>query len=289
VNKGLVSVITANLNRSEYLERCFNSLNVQTYDKIEHIFVDGLSSDNSLNFAKSLSTRKSIYISEKDSGIYDAFNKGISLAAGEYICFLNTDDWYEPDFLQHAVQSLEMSRADWVFGDNFFHYPNGTLQFIPGDPIYFNEPWKAFSRFHHTTVVFRRSCFDDVGNFPLTIEKRFRGDVSLKICNDYFWFLKAQVAGKTGVYDHRITGHMAYGGVSTTFHSMATKEGYLIAGEVFGFGWKLRKSWYERSQRNSLKSVLTWLYRRTPKKIRTTVRRILQPWLSAKIYQSFIS
>jgi glycosyltransferase involved in cell wall biosynthesis len=228
-------------------------------------------------------------LSEKDTGIYDAFNKGVSLAKGEYICFLNTDDWYEPDFIENAVETLISSNADWVFGDNFFHNLDGTIQFIPGDPLYFIDSWKTFSRFHHTTVLVRKACFDEVGLFPLEIENRKRAGQKIRICNDYYWFLKLQLAGKIGIYDYRITGHMEYGGISTTQHSEAAREAFLIAKNVFGNNRKIRSAWRKRKSKNLMRKIFGFLYRKAPLPLRRKIRIILGKNLSSFIYEKLIA
>ena len=285
----LVSVITVNLNRSEYLTRCFQSLKNQTYLNWEHIFVDGLSTDESVKLAISLSNEKFRFVSEKDAGIYDAFNKGVSLSKGDFICFLNTDDWYEPNFIEYAVETLISSNADWVFGDNFFHNLDGTLQFIPGDPLYFYESWKTFSRFHHTTVLVRRTCFDEIGLFPLVVKSKKGTEQKIRICNDYYWFLKLQLAGKMGIYDHRITGHMEYGGISTTRHSEAAREAFLIAKKVFGNNRKIKSAWRKRKRKNQIRHFFGFLYRKAPIALRRKIRMVLGAKLSSFIYEKLIA
>ena len=87
-----ISVITVVYNGALTLSDNIKSVNNQTYSNIEHIFIDGLSTDNSLKIIKSESKREHKFISELDNGIYDAMNKGIKIANGDFILFLNSDD-----------------------------------------------------------------------------------------------------------------------------------------------------------------------------------------------------
>ena len=83
---------------TKYIEQCIKSVINQKNVKIEHIIIDGLSTDNTLNIVRKYKNIK--FISEQDSGEVDALNKGLKLAKGNYICWLNADDWLEPNVLQ---------------------------------------------------------------------------------------------------------------------------------------------------------------------------------------------
>src|SRR5437870_3848405 len=89
-----VSVITPCFNSAKTLRRTIESVNIQSHNEIEHIFVDGGSSDGSLDLIRAVSTRSPRILSEKDKGLYDAMNKGFRLATGDIIGILNSDDWY---------------------------------------------------------------------------------------------------------------------------------------------------------------------------------------------------
>ena len=86
-----VSIITVVLNNEKYLQECFDSLHIQNYKNYEHIIIDGGSLDKTIDIIKKNEAKIDYWISEKDSGIYDAFNKGMAEAKGEYIG-LNSDD-----------------------------------------------------------------------------------------------------------------------------------------------------------------------------------------------------
>jgi glycosyltransferase len=89
-----ISIITATYNSSTTILDCINSVNNQSYKDIEHIIIDGLSTDNTINLINSVSSRVKVVVSEKDNGIYDAMNRGISLATGEIIAMFISIDYY---------------------------------------------------------------------------------------------------------------------------------------------------------------------------------------------------
>ena len=89
-----ISLITACYNRESTIYDTLRSINEQTYENIEHIVIDGKSTDSSLDIIKSHGMRVSSLVSEEDDGFYDAYNKGLAIATGEIIGFLNSDDFY---------------------------------------------------------------------------------------------------------------------------------------------------------------------------------------------------
>lgn len=98
IRKGVImlklSIIIATYNSGKTLKQALDSIRYQTYTNIETIVVDGLSTDNTIEVIREYADVVTKYISEKDTGIYNAFNKGINLAHGDYICFLGSDDCY---------------------------------------------------------------------------------------------------------------------------------------------------------------------------------------------------
>ena len=90
-----ISIITVSFNSASTILETINSVNDQSYKNIEHVFIDGLSTDNTLDIIKKKSSRNPLIISEKDNGLYDAMNKGIKLATGNVIGILNSDDFFK--------------------------------------------------------------------------------------------------------------------------------------------------------------------------------------------------
>jgi len=99
------SIITVVYNAKEELKKTIKSIQNQTYKNFEHIIIDGASNDGTLEYIKSLEFGNTKYISEKDNGIYDAMNKGIDLANGEYLLFLNAGDKFNSDNVLDKIAS----------------------------------------------------------------------------------------------------------------------------------------------------------------------------------------
>ena len=101
------------------MDDTIQSVVAQTYKEIEYIIVDGGSKDKTLEIAKRYAEKLSVIISEPDKGLYDAMNKGIRLATGDYVCFLNAgDQLHEDETLFQIVQSLyEAELPDVIYGD----------------------------------------------------------------------------------------------------------------------------------------------------------------------------
>ena len=108
-------MITAVYNSEKFLEESIQSLHRQNYDNIEHIIVDGNSTDNSLEIIKKNETKIDYWISEKDFGIYDAFNKGMKLSNGDYLGFLNSDDVYTDECFGYLLNYIERFQMQTFF------------------------------------------------------------------------------------------------------------------------------------------------------------------------------
>ncbi len=112
----LISVITAVFNGAETIEQTILSVIEQTYSNVEHIVIDGGSSDGTLDILRKYDDKIAYWVSAKDSGIYDAMNKGILLAGGDYIGMLNSDDFFSnPSVLEEVATSMALANVDAVF------------------------------------------------------------------------------------------------------------------------------------------------------------------------------
>ena len=111
-----ISIITPTLNSEKYLERCIMSIWSQDYNNIEHIIIDGDSNDETKNIIKKYQNNKTILISEKDGGIWDAMNKGLKIASGDIVGFLNSDDYYYPNAIKTVVKYFNNNNIDFLFG-----------------------------------------------------------------------------------------------------------------------------------------------------------------------------
>ena len=111
-----ISIITPTFNSEKYLERCIKSIQSQDYNNLEHIIIDGDSTDETRNIIKKYQNNKTILISEKDDWIWDAMNKGLKIASGDIVGFLNSDDYYYPDALKTVVKYFNNYNIDFLFG-----------------------------------------------------------------------------------------------------------------------------------------------------------------------------
>lgn len=112
------SVITVCFNSQDTIKRNIESVNSQNANDIEHIFIDGGSIDRTVDLIVASCTNAYKLVSEVDGGIYDAMNKGVALASGDFVGFLNSDDWYSDSNVISDVASIfSKSNVDFVFGD----------------------------------------------------------------------------------------------------------------------------------------------------------------------------
>ena len=116
----LLTIITVVKNGAKTLEKCIKSVIDQKDVNIEHIIIDGCSSDNTISILKKYSKNIDYWISEKDEGIYDGMNKGLQLALGDYIGILNSDDFYKKDSLKIIIKYFKRHKdIDFIFGTVF--------------------------------------------------------------------------------------------------------------------------------------------------------------------------
>lgn len=183
----LVSVITPVLNRIDTIQRCLSSVEKQTYQKIEHIVVDGGSTDGTIDHLRGhVSSRDFRWISEPDGGMYDAINKGLSMAQGEILAYLNSDDLYLPWSVDVAVDRLD--RADLIYGDL------GILLVEEDAPAgFYVQFYRDFDVNHYAyiaalgqpTVFWWRRLSDEIGEF----------DDSYRLIGDCEYWLRAAGSG----------------------------------------------------------------------------------------------
>jgi len=131
----LFSIITVTYNASSTLDQTLNSLLSQQCNCYEYIIIDGASTDGTLEIIKKHEQYIDHWISEPDDGIYDAMNKGIKLAHGEFIAFINADDWYEPSALNLMADAILKHRnIDFFYANINNIFSNGTKSLWKSKP-----------------------------------------------------------------------------------------------------------------------------------------------------------
>ncbi len=166
-----LTVITVTYNlvdsgRVDYFRQCLESVHNQTYKEIEHIIIDGNSKDGSLFIIREYAEKGWIkYISEKDDGIYHAMNKGIKLAKGEYVAFLNSDDyWHNIYGVEESIKVLEKEKADFCGSDAIFidvkNIKRSFVGYADLNKIFVRMPFCHQTMFCKTQVMIREGMFD---------------------------------------------------------------------------------------------------------------------------------
>lgn len=163
-----VTIITVTYNSGKYLRDCIESVVQQDYPDIEHILVDGGSTDNTLEIVKAYEGKISRWISEKDRGMYDAINKGMNMSTGDVIGILNSDDMLaSPGIIGQIVKGFTENKTDSVYGDLVYVDKVNTRKVV--------RYWKGFPyrryRFvygwmpAHPTFYFRRELLSELGGY----------------------------------------------------------------------------------------------------------------------------
>lgn len=187
-----LTVITINRNNSEGLEKTMKSVLKQACPEFEYVLIDGASTDDSVavirRYAPSFGDRLK-WVSEPDKGIYNAMNKGILMATGEYVQFLNSGDCLaSEDVVSKMYAALdEKRRPSILYGNMLKDMPNGTVQrdnCFAGKDITFLGFYTG--TLNHSPAYIRRDLFDKYGLY----------DESLKIVSDWKWYLQAIVLGE---------------------------------------------------------------------------------------------
>lgn len=174
-NKPLVSVITVVFNGADTIEQTIQSVINQSYENIEYIIIDGDSTDGTQTIIDKYKDSIAYFVSEKDHGIYDAMNKGILHATGEIIGIINSDDWYEKDTVQKAVQAFDEDiEIGWVYGNINLINLDGPVSEYTAYPI--ETLWYQMA-IPHPSVFLKREIYETFGSFD--VQYRFAADYEL--------------------------------------------------------------------------------------------------------------
>lgn len=178
-----VSIVTVCLNKKEDLEDCIHSVKNQTYQNKEHIIIDGDSADGSKEIFNKYKNNISKLVIEKDNGVYEAMNKGVKLASGDIIYFLNSDDrFYNDRVIEEAVKAFTICpEVDFIYGNLVTHDPITGKRHAETYPEKISRWLFIRKTIGHPATFFRSSCFKKVGYF----------DDRYKIAADYEWYLRA--------------------------------------------------------------------------------------------------
>ncbi|MFT4661272.1 MAG: glycosyltransferase involved in cell wall biosynthesis [Patiriisocius sp.] len=161
-----ISIITPTLNQGSFIEECILSVLNQNYDNLEFIVIDGGSDDGTLNILEKYKKHFSYYISEPDKGQSDAINKGLKLATGEIINWLNSDDYLEPGSLQMINSAFQDNSVNIFSGRSNIIRDGHVTKHSSGLDVYENNLAKtiAWARIDQPETYWRKTVIDEIGS-----------------------------------------------------------------------------------------------------------------------------
>jgi glycosyltransferase involved in cell wall biosynthesis len=218
-----LSVITVVFNSLELLKQTVKSVHDQTYHNIEFIVVDGNSTDGTANFL-SQSTDISCFISEPDKGIYDAMNKGLSLATGDYVIFINAGDQFYTNNTVEKVFETNKAFADVYFGNTMIidedNHEIGLRRLQPPE----NLNWKSLINgmlVCHQSIIVKRS-----------IAPKY--NIKYSVAADYQWVLGSLRNATLVCNTHLIISRFLDGGYNKKHILKSLKERFFIMSKHYG-------------------------------------------------------
>jgi len=224
-NKPLISIITVVYNADYLIEKTILSVINQTYENKEHIIIDGNSKDKTLEIIKKYDNYISYWLSEDDNGLYDAMNKGLGHASGDYVLFLNAGDtFYENNTLENIFSSLSYS-PDIIYGETMIVDKDfneiGLRRLKTPDKL----TWKSFRMgmlVCHQSIFIKRSITEPY-------------DTRYKITADYEWVLRMLTKSKSIYNSGKIISKFLDGGLNKQYFFSALKERFIIMTHYYGF------------------------------------------------------
>lgn len=211
-----VTVITATYNSADTLESCIQSVLTQTCKNIEYLIIDGASTDGTPEILQKYKTQITKFVSEPDTGIYDALNKGLHLATGDIVGFLHADDLFEnPEVLTQIVEIFQSKNCDAVYGNLTYISKDNPDKLIrnwiskPFTPGLLYKGWMP----PHPTLFLHREVYEQFGSF----------DTSYSIAADYDFMLRIFSRGIVSIHLNQYITKMRVGGKSNSFKNLIKK------------------------------------------------------------------
>jgi len=217
------SIITVVYNNVRDIEHTITSVVNQTYDNIEYIVIDGESSDGTLAVIQKYQDKIAILLSEKDKGIYDAMNKGLALATGDYVLFLNSgDEIYDLNSIENLAKLSD--GADILYGETILIDDNRAIIGERRHKVPTNFDWKSFRyrmNICHQAIYIKRSIAEPY-------------DLNYKLCADIDWVIRCSKKANKSVNAHQYVARYLVGGMSKQKHKESLKERFAIFKHYYG-------------------------------------------------------
>ncbi len=218
-----LSIITIVYNNVRDIERTMLTVLNQTYPNIEYIVVDGASNDGTLDIIKKYEGRIAKLVSEKDKGIYDAMNKGLALATGDYVLFMNSgDELYSPDTVAQVFASAD--DADIYYGE--------TEMINDAGESLGRRRHKAPKRFHFRSFSYGMSVSHQAIYIRRSLTETY--DRQYQLSADIDWILRAVKKAKKIVNVNRYVARYLVGGMSKKRHRQSLIERFHIMRKHYG-------------------------------------------------------
>ena len=240
------SIVTVTYQAGKVLEDTIQSVIFQTYRNVEYIIVDGGSTDNTLDIVKKYQDRISIVVSEPDKGLYDAMNKGIRLATGDYICFLNAgDELHENETLQRMVVTLKGKEIpDVIYGETAIVDEEGHFLHMRRLQAPDVLHWKSFKE---GMLVCHQAFF---ARRELALKHPY--DLQYRFSADFDWCIRIMKDAKY-LHNTRLTLiDYLNEGMTTRNHKASLKERFRIMAKHYGWvstvmhhGWFVIRLFYK--------------------------------------------
>jgi len=225
-NMPLITVVTVVLNCEKTLEGTILSVINQTYTNIEYIIIDGNSTDGTLDIIRKYEDKIDYWISEPDEGIYNAMNKGIDIATGEWLNFMNSgDSFYAKTVLQYIFENENID-ADIIYGDTFCIYSFGSF----------------VQKAKQINLIKKKLPFGHQASFVKTkLIKQYKFDETYKICADHRFFYNCYIAKKKFTYYPLVIAvYDAKYGISSNNYTLIEYESARVIGIEKKTTWKIR-------------------------------------------------
>jgi len=210
-----ISIITVTFNAEKTIEDSLKTVLSQTYPNIEHIIIDGKSTDNTCEIIKKYQDKIAHFMSEKDTGIFNAMNKGIKLATGDILFFLNANDYlFDENVISDVISFFKKTGANMVFGNMSFVNDNGIEQerriYSDVDKLFWINECVC-----HQGIFYKKKVFEICGEY----------NENYQLTSDYDMNLKVHIKHKMKVrYFNRVISRFTLGGQSNSHNNKQLQQ-----------------------------------------------------------------